>query len=126
MKAPAASSACASSTSWRAAAAVFPCVLNPPSLVEVCGVSPMCPTTGIPASLIARTRESIGPAPSSLTTSARASLMKRIALRTASSSFTWYEPNGMSPTITGRRTERATVRVSRSISSIVTGTVVPS
>ena len=35
--------------------------------------------------------------------SAPPSLTKRIAFRTASSSDTWYEPNGMSPTTSGRR-----------------------
>jgi hypothetical protein len=56
----------------------------------------------MPAPTIARARDTDGPAPSSLTTSARASLTKRMALRTASSSETWYEPNGMSPTTIGR------------------------
>ncbi len=59
-------------------------------------------------------------------TSAPASLTKRIALRTASSSETWYEPNGMSPTTSGRRAPRVTARVMKSISSIVTGTVLDS
>ena len=86
----------------------------------------MCPITGIPASTIARMRESDAPAPSSLTTSARASLTKRTAFVTAASSETWYEPNGMSPTTIGRLAARATVRVRNSISSMVTGTVVPS
>jgi hypothetical protein len=53
-------------------------------------------------------------------------LTNRIAFRTASSSETWYEPNGMSPTTIGRRDCRETVRVRKSISSTVTGTVVPS
>ena len=39
----------------------------------------MWPITGMPASTIARTRESIGPAPSSLTASAPPSLTRRIA-----------------------------------------------
>ena len=82
--------------------------------------------TGIPAATIARTRESEAPAPSSLTASAPASLTKRIAFSTAASSETWYEPNGMSPITIGRRAARVTVRVRKSISSIVTGTVVPS
>jgi hypothetical protein len=49
--------------------------------------------------------------------------MKRTALRTADESETWYEPNGMSPTTSGRRTAEATARVMKIISSIVTGTV---
>ncbi len=86
----------------------------------------MWPITGIPASTIRRTRETIGPAPSSLTTSAPPSLTNRIAVRTASSSETWYEPKGRSPTTIGRCAWRETVRVRKSISSTVTGTVVPS
>ena len=82
--------------------------------------------TAMPASTIVCTRETIGPAPSSLIASAPASLTKRIAFSSAFSSETWNEPNGMSPTTIGCRAERATVRVRNSISSIVTGTVVPS
>ena len=77
----------------------------------------------MPAPTIARTRDNEGPAPSSLTTSAPPSFTNRIALRTASSSETWYEPNGMSPTTSGRRAPRVTARVMKSISSMVTGTV---
>ena len=80
-KQPAASSAIASSTSCRAFSAVRPCALKPPSIVADCGVRPMWPMTGMPAPTSARTRESVGPAPSSLTASAPASLTKRIALR---------------------------------------------
>src|SRR3972149_563761 len=58
--------------------------------------------TGIPASTIVRARESDGPAPSSLTASASASLTKRIAFSSADSSETWNEPNGMSATTSGR------------------------
>jgi hypothetical protein len=82
--------------------------------------------TGIPAATIAWTRDRLVPAPSSLTTSAPASLTKRIAVSTACSSETWYEPKGRSPITIGRRAVRATVRVMKSISSTVTGTVVPS
>ena len=92
-------------------------------MVADCGVSPMWPITGIPAPTIARTRESIGPAPSSFTASAPASLTNRIAFRTVSSSETWNDPNGMSPMTSGRRDPRATAAVSMSISSIVAGTV---
>ena len=125
-KQPTASSSRASATRRRAASAVRPCVLKPPSCVADCGVKPTWPMTGMPARTIARAREAEGPAPSSLTASARASLTKRMALRRASSSEIWYEPKGMSPTTTGRRAWRATVRVRKSISSSVTGTVVPS
>ena len=55
-----------------ARSAVRPCARRPPSAVAVCGVSPTCPITGIPAPTIARTRDSCaGPPPSSLTASAR-------------------------------------------------------
>ena len=67
-------------------------------MVADCGVRPMWPITGMPAPTSAWTRESVGPAPSSLTASAPASLTKRTALRSASSSETWNEPNGMSAT----------------------------
>jgi hypothetical protein len=77
----------------------------------------------MPDSTMARTRGSIRPAPSSLTVSARPSLTKRTAFRTASWSDTWYDPKGMSPTMSGRRTAEATARVMKSISSMVTGTV---
>ena len=58
--------------------------------------------TGMPAATIARTRESIAPAPSSFTASAPASFTKRIAFSIASSSETWNEPNGMSAITSGR------------------------
>ena len=103
------------------ASAVLPWVLNPPSIVADCGVRPTWPMTGMPASTIDSHAGAIGPAPSSLTASAPASLTKRIAFSTAFSSETWNEPNGMSPTTIGCRAARATVRVRKSISSIVTG-----
>ena len=65
-----------------AAAAVRPCALKPPSIVAVCGVSPMWPITGMPAPTIARHARERGPAPSSLTASAPPSLTKRIAFST--------------------------------------------
>ena len=83
----------------------------------------MWPMTGMPAPTIARTRESDGPAPSSLTASAPASLTNRIALPTASASETWNEPNGMSAITSGRRAPRVTARVRTIISSIDAGTV---
>ena len=55
-KQPGRSSASASAISCRAASAVRPCTLKPPSIVADCGVSPMCPMTGIPAPTIASTR----------------------------------------------------------------------
>ena len=77
----------------------------------------------MPAPTIFCTRESVCPAPSSLTASAPASLTKRIALLSASSSETWNDPNGMSATTSGRRAPRLVARVSTIISSIVAGTV---
>ena len=74
-------------------------------------------------SAIARTRDTIRPAPSSLTTSAPPSLTSRIALATACSSETSYVPNGMSPITSGRRAARVTARVRKIISSSVTGIV---
>ena len=76
-------------------------------MVADCGVRPMWPITGMPASTIARTRESIAPAPSSFTASAPASFTKRMAFSTASSSETWKEPNGMSAITSGRCSRRA-------------------
>src|SRR6266511_4676261 len=76
-KQPAASSASASASNFRAFDAVRPCVLKPPRIVSDCGVRPTCPMTPIPAKTMACTRESDGPAPSSLTTSASASFTKR-------------------------------------------------
>ena len=122
-KQPAASSARASSTRRRACSAVRPWALNPPSAVADCGVRPMCPITGMPAPTIAATRESDGPAPSSLTASAPASLTNRIAFVTASASETWNDPKGMSATTSGRCDPRVTARVSTIISSIDAGTV---
>jgi hypothetical protein len=78
--------------------------------------------TGIPAPTIARARETIGPAPSSLTASAPA-FTRRTALATASASDAWKEPNGMSPTISARGFARATAPVSITASSMLTGTV---
>ena len=79
--------------------------------------------TGMPASTIVRTRDSVAPAPSSLTASAPASLTNRIAFSSALSSETWKEPNGMSATTSGRAAPRVTARVRTSISSTVAGTV---
>jgi len=87
-KQPASWSASASSNSCTAFDAVRPWALKPPSMVAVCGVRPMCPMTGMPTPVSACTRESIEPAPSSLTASALASFTKRIAFSSACSSDT--------------------------------------
>src|SRR5436309_7388383 len=71
----------------------------------------MCPTTGMPASRIAPTRLSVGPARSSLTASAPPSLTKRTAFSSADSSEIWNEPNGMSATTSERVAPRLTARV---------------
>ncbi len=122
-KHPAASSARESDSSASAFSAERPCALYPPSIVADWGVSPRCPITGMPAATMLWTRESIAPAPSSLTASAPASLTKRMALRIASSSETWNDPKGMSAMTSGRLAPRVTARVRISISSIVAGTV---
>ena len=87
-KHPASCRASASSYSFSAASAVRPWARKPPSFVADCGVSPMCAITPMFDSAIARTRETIRPAPSSLTQSAPPSLSIRIALATACSSET--------------------------------------
>ena len=66
-----------------------PWALWPPSMVAVCGVSPMWPITGMPAATIAAARVTDVPEPSSFTQSAPASFTNRPAFRTASSSDTW-------------------------------------
>ena len=71
-------------------------------------------------SAIARTRETMRPAPSSFTVAAPPSLTIRIAVSTACSSEISYEPNGRSPITSGRRAERVTARVRKIISSRVT------
>ena len=65
----------------------------------------------------------MGPAPSSLTACAPASLRNLPAARRASSSLTWYDMNGRSAITRARRQARDTAAVSMSISSIVAGTV---
>ena len=50
-------------------------------------------------------------------------MTKRIAFSSASSSETWNDPKGMSPTTSGRFAPRVAARVSISISSIDAGTV---
>ena len=50
IKHPASCIANASSKIFIAAAAVFPCNLNPPNIAIVCGVKPMCDAVGIPES----------------------------------------------------------------------------
>ena len=63
------------------------------------------------------------PPRSIFTASQPASLMNRCALRMASSFEASYEPNGMSPTISGVFRPRRTAWASMSSSSVVTGTV---
>ncbi|MPN59721.1 hypothetical protein SDC9_207443 [bioreactor metagenome] len=82
-KHPAFSNSIASLISFAALSGVPPCTLNPPSEEAVCGVSPMCPITLIPAPTIALICGSISTPPSSLTQSQFVSLMRRTALATA-------------------------------------------
>ena len=101
----------------------LPWTLNPPSMPAVCGVSPMCPNTGMPAVTIARTVSAISCPPSSFTESAPPSLYRMPAFVMACSFEMLYDMNGMSPTTCARFTARMTAFVCESISSIVTGTV---
>ena len=83
-KAPASSTAWASSKSLRAESAVLPCTLKPPSALMPWGVSPMWAHTGIWQSTMARMRSATSTPPSSFTALARASFMRRPAFTTAS------------------------------------------
>jgi hypothetical protein len=79
--------------------------------------------TGIPASTIAFARSTEVPPRSIFTASQPASLMKRCALRIASSFEASYDPNGRSPIMSGVSRPRRTAWASMSSSSVVTGTV---
>src|SRR2546428_613432 len=113
-----------SSMRRRAARAVFACTLKPPNCATRCGVRPTWPITATPLSTRARTVSTTSWPPSSFTASIPASLRKRAALRSASCGPAWYVPNGMSPTRSGRVAPRETAAAWRTMSSIVTGTVV--
>ena len=83
----------------------------------------MWPMTGMPAPTMARARPTIDPAPSILTASAPASLTRRTALRTASSSLTWKAPSGRSAMKKARCVPRRAARDSITISSMLIGVV---
>ena len=88
-KQPASCSARASAAIRAAARALRPWAFQPPSAVEVWGVRPTWPITGMPAPTIARARlAGASPPPSSLTTSQPPSLTIRIAVAIACSSET--------------------------------------
>ena len=79
--------------------------------------------TGIPAPTSARARSTEVPPRSIFTASQPASLTNRCALLMASSLEASYDPNGMSPIISGVVSPRRTAWASMSSSSSVTGTV---
>src|SRR5438105_1264973 len=110
--------------SARAARLVFACTLKPPSCATRCGVRPTWAITAMPLSTSARTVSTTSWPPSTLTASIPASLRKRAALCNASVLLAWYDPNGMSPTRSGRCAPRDTAAACRTMSSIVTGTVI--
>ena len=80
--------------------------------------------TAIPFAVSARTVSTTSAPPSTFTESMPASLRKRAALCSASAGPAWYEPNGMSPTSSGRLAPRETAAACLTMSSMVTGTVV--
>lgn len=88
-----------------------------------CGVRPMCAITGMPASTSSRICSYDRSPPSSLTAPAPASLISRVADRSACTGPSWYEPKGRSATIRAREVPRTTAAESIVISSRVTGTV---
>ena len=63
---PASAKAVASASRPAAASSLRPWTRKPPSMLTDCGVKPRWPTTGIPASLSARTVVTRGAPPSSL------------------------------------------------------------
>ena len=83
----------------------------------------MWPTTGIPASTMARICSQTPAPPSSLTAWHLPSFIRRAALATAVGTSVWYEPNGMSPTTKVSLVARVTQRVWWTMSSMVTGRV---
>lgn len=80
--------------------------------------------TGMPACTSSSVWPSERSPPSSLTAPTPASLTSRVALRSAWTGPSWYEPKGRSPTTRARLVPRTTAAESMVISSIVTGTVV--
>ena len=79
-----------------------------PYFSAVCGVSPNCANTGMPARASARTASGKSAAPSSLIMSAPPSLTRRMAARTALSVPSCSGPNGKSQLTSARVTPRRT------------------
>lgn len=88
-----------------------------------CGVSPRWAITGMPACTIVSVCGSDRSPPSSLTAPTPASLTSRVALRSACTGPSWYDPKVRSPTISARLVPRTTAAASIVMWSIVTGTV---
>ena len=84
INAPAFSTACAASISSFAASSLFPCTLNPPNILDDCGVSPMWAHTGICAFTIASICGHTFFPPSNFTAVQPVSFMIRPAFATAS------------------------------------------
>jgi len=78
-KAPASVTARASSRMRSLANRLLPCILKPPMACTDWGVSPTCPTTGMPAATTRAIVSAISSPPSSFTDSARPSCTSRAA-----------------------------------------------
>ncbi len=79
--------------------------------------------TGMPDCTISSVWCSERSPPSSFTAPTPASFTRRVALRSACTAPSWYEPNGMSPMTRALLVPRTTAAESMVIWSIVTGTV---
>ena len=88
-KAPACSSALASSTIFLAERAPLPCTLKPPSALDALRRQPQVAMAGMPAVTMPAMRSAMSAPPSSLMASQPASAMKRPALRMALSTDGW-------------------------------------
>mmetsp|Transcript_11318 Transcript_11318/g.41417 ORF Transcript_11318/g.41417 Transcript_11318/m.41417 type:complete len:223 (-) Transcript_11318:379-1047(-) len=122
---PARSKAWASRTTFTAAWELRPCGRKPPRLEMDCGVRPTCPTTAMPASVMALAAAARRvPPPSILTASMFPSLRTRTADCTASYEEDSYVPKGKSASRKGLRAPRDTERQCAMMSSSVTGSVV--
>ena len=121
--APASSTAFASSMSFFAPSSLFPWTLKPPKTFTDWGVSPICAITGIEAAVIALICGQTEAPPSSFTAWHLPSFISLPALYIASSTETWYDINGISPTTKASLAPLVTALVWWIISSIVTGKV---
>ena len=91
-----------------------------PYFIAVCGVSPNCANTGMPARVSAFTASGNSAAASTLTMSAPPSLTRRMAARSALSTPSCTGPNGTSQLTSARSTPRRTALQQTRISSSVT------